>query len=84
MERIDWIGIVRVVSRPYFKEILSLHNLKITSKGRLCKVRVRGTHAITGGLGGAVSPQRVQGRALAGIQGVEPPEAHEILPSLRP
>ena len=34
-----------------------------------------GTKKTAGGLGGAVSPQRVQGRALVGAQGAKPPEA---------
>ena len=37
-----------------------------------------------GGLGGADSPQQVQGRALAGVQGAPPPEALGIIPSTRP
>ena len=32
----------------------------------------RSLHNIAGGLGGAISPQRVQGRALVGVQGAEP------------
>ena len=34
-----------------------------------------GTKKTAGGLGGTVSPQRVQGRALVGAQGAKPPEA---------
>ena len=34
-----------------------------------------GTKKTAGGLGGAVSPQRVQGRALVGAEGAKPPEA---------
>ena len=37
-----------------------------------------------GGLGGTDSPQQVQGRALAGVQEAEPPEALGIIPSTRP
>ncbi len=36
-----------------------------------------------GGLGAYSAPQRVQGRALAGAQGAEPPGAPEILPFIR-
>ena len=35
------------------------------------------------GSGGGGCPQWVQGRALAGVQGAEPTETHEILPPLR-
>ena len=39
----------------------------------------RSSHNIAGGLGGAISPQRVQGRALVGVQGAKPLEAPKNL-----
>ena len=39
----------------------------------------RSLHNIAGGLGDAISPQRVQGRALVGVQGAKPLEAPKNL-----
>ena len=39
----------------------------------------RSLHNIAGGLGGAISPQPVQGRALVGVQGAKPLEAPKNL-----
>ena len=39
----------------------------------------RSLHNIAGGLGGAISPQRVQGRALVGVQAAKPLEASKNL-----
>ena len=36
-------------------------------------ITVRSLPLAAGGLGGALSPQRVQGRALVGAQGAKPP-----------
>ena len=62
---------------------LEMHNVDLCQK--------RGTYAMAVshcqnqlGPGGAVRPQRVQGRALVGVLGTKPPEAPEILHFLLP
>jgi hypothetical protein len=42
------------------------------------QVRGRETVSEAGGLGAALSPQWVQGKALVGVQGAKPPEASEF------
>ena len=52
----------------------------VSAKGTICNEHTcRSLPGAAGGLGGAVSPQWVQGRALVGVQVAKPLEALAIL-----